>query len=409
MMQPPATQWPATRSEAAARLATFVLSAGQVYARQRNYDLGPGDRRNVSVLSPYIRHRLITEAEVVEAVLGQHSLRDSEKFIQEVCWRTYWKGWLEQRPQVWHRTVEETNALLAGDHSDPTLARRLLRAETGATGIACFDAWAAELVDTGYLHNHARMWFASIWIYTLKLPWQLGADFFMRHLLDGDAASNTLSWRWVGGLQTQGKTYLARADNIADYTKGRFGRPTGLATDAPPLVDASALERASGIRPAEDGPAGPAVLVLTDDDMLPETWSLGRAEIASVVVLEGCHSDARYSPNVLAFKSAALADAAERAAVHFDVAVQRIDATSKDAAKALADVGNGQPIVTSNMTTGWTRSLVQPLLDGQRRSGRAVHHIRREWDTAFWPHASKGFFQLKEKIPTVLRALGYAA
>ncbi len=68
---------------------------------------------------------------------------------------------------------------------------------------------------TGYLHNHARMWFASIWIFTLRLPWELGADFFLRHLLDGDPASNTLSWRWVGGMQTMGKTYLARADNIA--------------------------------------------------------------------------------------------------------------------------------------------------------------------------------------------------
>jgi deoxyribodipyrimidine photo-lyase len=64
-----------------------------------------------------------------------------------------------------------------------------------------------ELVETGYLHNHARMWFASIWIFTLRLPWELGADFFLRHLLDGDAASNTLSWRWVAGLHTKGKHY----------------------------------------------------------------------------------------------------------------------------------------------------------------------------------------------------------
>ena len=92
----------------------------------------------------------------------------------------------------------------------------------GETGIECFDAWSAELCETGYLHNHARMWFASIWIFTLKLPWRLGADFFYRHLLDGDAASNTLSWRWVAGLHTRGKPYAARADNIATYSGGRF-------------------------------------------------------------------------------------------------------------------------------------------------------------------------------------------
>ena len=66
-----------------------------------------------------------------------------------------------------------------------------------------------ELKETNYLHNHARMWFASIWIFTLDLPWQLGAEFFMKHLYDGDAASNTLGWRWVAGIQTQGKNYLA--------------------------------------------------------------------------------------------------------------------------------------------------------------------------------------------------------
>ncbi len=79
------------------------------------------------------------------------------------------------------------------------------QATTGRTGLACFDAWARELLDVGYLHNPARMWFASLWIFTLELPWALGADFFLRHLLDGDPASNTLSWRWVGGLQTPGK------------------------------------------------------------------------------------------------------------------------------------------------------------------------------------------------------------
>jgi deoxyribodipyrimidine photo-lyase len=70
----------------------------------------------------------------------------------------------------------------------------------GRTGIACFDQWTGELLETGYLHNHARVWFSSIWIFTLRLPWKLGADFFIRFLNDGDSASNTLSWRWVAGL-----------------------------------------------------------------------------------------------------------------------------------------------------------------------------------------------------------------
>ena len=79
-----------------------------------------------------------------------------------------------------------------------------------------------KLKKNNYLHNHTRMWFASIWIFTLKLPWQLGAEFFLKNLYDGDSASNTLGWRWVGGLQTAGKHYLAREDNIRKYTNNRY-------------------------------------------------------------------------------------------------------------------------------------------------------------------------------------------
>ena len=62
------------------------------------------------------------------------------------------------------------------------------------------------------------MWFASIWIHTLELQWELGADFFLKHLLDGDPASNTLSWRWVAGIHTKGKNYIARKSNIEKYS-----------------------------------------------------------------------------------------------------------------------------------------------------------------------------------------------
>ena len=81
-------------------------------------------------------------------------------------------------------------------------------ATDGNTSIECFNEWVNELKENNYLHNHARMWFASIWVFTLELPWQLGAEFFMKHLYDGDAAANTLGWRWVAGIQTQGKNYL---------------------------------------------------------------------------------------------------------------------------------------------------------------------------------------------------------
>ena len=94
------TKWPATRAEGLRRLDAFAPKMGAVYKAQRNYDLGPENRGGVSGLSPYLRRRLITEEEAVAAALSRHSFAAAEKFVQEVFWRTYWKGWLEMRPSV---------------------------------------------------------------------------------------------------------------------------------------------------------------------------------------------------------------------------------------------------------------------------------------------------------------------
>ncbi len=123
-----------------------------------------------------MRHRLITEQEIIAGVLAQHSLASAEKYVQEVLWRTYWKGWLEMRSAVWSRFLVERDR--QRDSFPDT--RAITDAENGLTGIEGFNDWTRELVETGYLHNHVRMWFASIWIFTLRLPWAMGADFFLR-------------------------------------------------------------------------------------------------------------------------------------------------------------------------------------------------------------------------------------
>ncbi len=212
----------ATRAAALTAMQTFVPVMGSRYTNGRNFDYGPGRHKAVSVLSPYVRRRMVTEAELVRAAVQAHGPEGAEKFIDEVVWRGYFKGWLERRPQVWTTYQSGLEADLAALDRDRKLRRDVERAMDGQTGFDAFDAWAQELVDTGYLHNHARMWFASIWIFTLGLPWRLGADFFYRHLLDGDAASNTLGWRWAAGLHTRGKPYPADAQNIATFTAGRF-------------------------------------------------------------------------------------------------------------------------------------------------------------------------------------------
>ena len=200
------------------KLIDFVDNNLFEYSKLRNFDFGPDKRTNISCLSPYITHGILTEQEVMKLSLKKHSFVKIEKFIQEVLWRVYWKGWLELRPNVWTDYIIELNKLKQEfkDNKD------YLNAIEGKTNIECFNTWVNELKNHNYLHNHARMWFASIWIFTLGLPWQLGAEFFMKYLFDGDSASNTLGWRWVAGVQTKGKNYVASEWNIKKFTNNRF-------------------------------------------------------------------------------------------------------------------------------------------------------------------------------------------
>ena len=210
------------------RLNDFIENNIHEYANKRNFDFGPENRSNISYLSPFISHRLLFEYDIAKKVLSKFPYLKVEKFIQEIFWRTYWKGWLELRPDVWSDYKLSLDDL---DKDD-----RYREAIEGRTNIDCFNDWVHELKSKNYLHNHARMWFASIWIFTLGLPWQLGAQFFLEHLYDGDAASNTLSWKWVAGLQTKGKHYIARPDNIQKFTNGRYNN-IKLKTSMPPLTD----------------------------------------------------------------------------------------------------------------------------------------------------------------------------
>ncbi|MBX9926349.1 MAG: deoxyribodipyrimidine photolyase [Hyphomicrobiaceae bacterium] len=404
-----------TRAAGLERLTAFVPDAGRHYANRRNHDTGPGGdgsdpgaRHNVSVLSPYIRHRLVTEQEVVAAVLARHSSSAAEKFIQEVCWRTYWKGWLEMRPHVWQHYLEDLRRHRNAVARDGDLAQRLATAEAGCTGIACFDAWSRELVETGYLHNHTRMWFASIWSHTLELPWQLGADFFMRHLLDGDPASNTLSWRWVVGLQTAGKTYLARADNIEAYTGGRFAPHGELARDAMALEDSFDVGKPVKPMPAHPLPGGKIMLLLSEDDLTPEDWPVPHDRVVAISGLRTADAYPGTAANVVGFKQGALADAIARSQARFQKPVLVLPAAHAGVAAGLvahAASAGADAIVTMGCPVGPTADAVRPVLGAIRQEGWTVAELRRPWDDQFWPLATAGFFKLKDKIPAVLERL----
>ena len=208
----------ASRAKAVDKLNHFIENNLLEYSKLRNFDFGPDNRSNISCLSPYITHGALNELEVIDKSLKKFSFVKNEKFIQEVLWRVYWKGWLELRPNVWSDYLIELKKL----RNEFKNNQNYIDAIEGKTNLECFNQWVNELKENNYLHNHTRMWFASIWIFTLELPWQLGAEFFMKYLYDGDAASNTLGWRWVAGVQTQGKHYLASEWNINKFTNNRF-------------------------------------------------------------------------------------------------------------------------------------------------------------------------------------------
>lgn len=421
------TDWIANRASGLARLAQFVPNAGRRYSAERNYDDGPNDgapRRNVSQLSPWLHAGLLGEREVIAAVLAEHSSIAADKFIAEVFWRLYFKGYLEQRPSIWSHYCERRDAALERLAADAAKGDAYACACQGHTGIAAFDHWARELVDTGYLHNHARMWFASIWIFTLKLDWELGADFFLRHLIDGDAASNTLSWRWVAGLHTKGKTYLARADNIARYTERMPEGPlcaSGLAMVAEPLTEAvQHAQRSLDLPPTADPSdlvvqaelAEPYALLLHDEAAHPEALDLAGVTAPSLVI--GAARPHARSPGPVSRLTSAFAEAAVASGMAEAASASGCEALLWPAAEqggeslsALLERAGITRLFIPVLPTGWTRDALMEELTPLIEQGR-VTVLMNDIDRATWPHARAGFFKVKKAIPTILTELGMA-
>lgn len=403
-----------TRQAGLDRLRDFAPVAGGHYARTRNFDDGvpqKGDamRGNVSQLSPWLHAGLLSETEVLDAVLERHGPKEAESFVSEVFWRVYFKGYLEQRPSIWASYVEARDAALAALDGNSGLTKAYTEATEGRTGIEAFDHWARELVQTGYLHNHARMWFASIWIFTLRLDWKLGADFFLRHLADGDAASNTLSWRWVGGLHTAGKTYSAQASNIARFTERQPGGPLaaeGLADEAEPLTEAHEHARAMPDLPMGEVSETPYALLLHDEGASHEPLGLGHAPS---LIIAAPRPDARSTISVgetaRNFAVDANRNGANTAAEAFGCPVAAW-ADGQQLGDILKEAGVTN-IATTYLPTGWTKDSLWPELAPLDESGQLTQ-IVSDLDRATWPHARAGFFRVKKAIPGVLGELGLA-
>ena len=395
-----------TREAGLKRLKEFAQLAGETYSNERNFDFSSTKKNSVSALSPWIKHRLITEEEVLIEILKYHSPHSAMKFIQEVFWRGYFKGWLEQHPTVWSHHNEKLIKEYTKLENNKFIKENYMSAINGETGIECFDFWCEQLKSTGYLHNHVRMWFASIWVFTLKLPMELGADFFMLHLIDADAASNTLSWRWVSGLHTKGKAYAARASNIEKFTNGQFNPSGQLVEDINPLTEN--IDHPLVTLPQLDKSIQKdAVLLVTEEDCSPET-SLETKDLE--VEILPLYLEKKYplwiEPNnsVRFFSNTAVQNTCQRLG---QLGVEKIDKTKwTDTILEASDRLGTKNIIIPKVPVGAVKSKLRKVKKNLAEHDIYIYEHYKNYDMYTWQHASKGFFKLKKQIPNILHQLG---
>ena len=371
----------ASKAAALNRLNNFVEKNLSEYSKLRNFDFGPEKRTNISGLSPYITHGVISEKEVIEKSLSKFSFSKNEKFIQEVLWRTYWKGWLELRPNVWTDYLVELNKIRE-EYKDN---QNYKNAIDGKTNIECFNFWVTELKENNYLHNHTRMWFASIWIFTLELPWQLGAEFFMQHLYDGDSASNTLGWRWVAGIQTQGKHYLASEWNIKKFTNNRFNN-IKLNENAPPKVSEktySIVKQDFSNKNIDD-----ENLFIFENSLSFETTDFQNHKFKKIYIISNKNENRsiKLSEKVIKFK-ALLVDDQKQRLENNSITCEVVD---------ISEIKNiNEKIIALYPTVGEN-------LDYLNLNNLKIDFLYRKLDQYSWQYCNKGFFNFKNYIPKII-------
>ena len=377
--------FPASRIKALKKLDDFIENNLLEYTKLRNFDFGTQNRKNISCLSPYVTHGVINEVEIINKVLKKHLFNKSEKFIQEVLWRIYWKGWLELRPGVWddylinlktYREKYKTN-------------QNYLNAVSGNTNIQCFDDWVKELKETNYLHNHARMWFASIWIFTLDLPWELGAEFFLKHLYDGDSASNTLGWRWVAGIQTPGKHYLASEWNIRKFTNNRYEKIKLNESAKPKISNKIYSISKSDFLSSEI--IDNKILLIFDNNLFFEFSDFKDKKFNKILIVNSNESrKILLSERVAKFKESLLQDQLERLKnLSIDCEIIKIEDIKKYSDNVYAlypSVGENLDFINSNEL-------------------KNIQFLYRKIDQLSWQYCNKGFFNFKNYIPKIIQSI----
>ncbi len=372
----------ASRAKAVDQLNNFVENNLSDYSKLRNFDFGPSNRTNISCLSPYITHGVINELELIDKSLKKFTFAKNEKFIQEVLWRVYWKGWLELRPNVWSDYLIELDKIKSQFKNN----QNYLDAIEGKTDIECFNQWIIELKENNYLHNHTRMWFASIWIFTLELPWQLGAEFFMQHLYDGDPASNTLGWRWVAGIQTQGKHYLATEWNINKFTNNRF-KNIKLNENAQPIFSDKtySINKKDFLNSEilED-----KTLLIFENNMTFEFSDFKEHRFKKILLVSNnTNRTIKLSEKVLKFKANLLED-------------QKIRLEEKSINCEITNINDlkniTEEVYALYPTVGENLDFIQ------NNQLKDIKFLYRKLDQFSWQYCNKGFFNFKNYIPKII-------
>ena len=372
----------ASRATAVDKLNTFVEQNLSDYSKLRNFDFGPSNRSNVSCLSPYITHGIINELEVINKSLKKFSFAKNEKFIQEVLWRVYWKGWLELRPDVWSDYLIELDKIKKEFKNNQSYLDTI----EGKTNVDCFNQWVIELKESNYLHNHTRMWFASIWIFTLELPWQLGAEFFMQYLYDGDTASNTLGWRWVAGVQTQGKHYLASEWNINKFTNNRF-KNIKLNENAKPISNDKIYSVINkGFKNSEI--LEDKTLLIFENNMTFEFSDFKEHKFKKILLVSNnTDRTIKLSEKVLKFKSNLLEDQKIRLK---EKSINCETININDLKNITEEVYALYPTVGENLNFIQNNQL------------KNIKFLYRKLDQFSWQYCNKGFFNFKNYIPKII-------
>ena len=368
-----------TRDGALKKLDNFIENEIINYNSKRNFDFGPKERKNVSCLSPYITHRLITEYETVERVLKKRPYQKVEKYVQEIFWRVYWKGWLELRPKVWTDFTEDLKNIKDDE--------KIQQAVNGKTQISCFNDWVNEIKKFNYLHNHTRMWFASIWIFTLKLPWQKGAEFFLKYLLDGDAASNTLSWRWVAGLQTKGKNYSAQSWNIEKFTNNKY-KNIRLVENPIPLQD----KREYKLTEIENFNNSEKVrnLIFFENDLNLENYNLDNYQNIYCLLIENDKRKIKLDQKVLDFKKIIIKN-------HLKTLTKDIKFLENSQSLNILDGVKELDVIYPSI--GENLSFIKRL---NKTKDIKFRFLKNEKDLFCWNFSNKGYFNFKSNIPKII-------